>query len=398
MGKSVNLIIVMCMIFGLLLIGIQISDGVNAQPPVTLPVITISSDGSILSSLSPSPIINEGNIYVITENISGYGIDIQCSNLLLLGEGNTLQATAEYNTNSGITIESSGVMVENVSIAAFYVGVDVKGSSNKVTGCIITAYDNGINVEGQSDSITENLISDCGGSGIELSNSLNNVNYNTINCPDGVCVTVDNGSNNNTISGNLLNSGTFDIWMFGNSNNVTSNTITGGADSIDLWNSAGSNIFCKNDIINNYEGVGLDEQSNAFYLNNFVNNTYDVRLHILSDPYAPYSMNIFDNGSIGNYWGDYTSKYPNAKEIDNTGIFNTPYVIDGNITDSYPLTTSYNVGNTGKEISTLSSPNPTSTPRIPEFPTLILIFPFLLLATLLGAVIIKRKQLVGWIV
>lgn len=73
-------------------------------------------------------------------------------------------------------------------------------------------------------------------------------------------------------------------------------------------------------------------------------------------------------------------------------------MIDGNITDSYPLTTSYNVGNTGKEISTLSSPNPTSTPRIPEFPTLILIFPFLLLATLLGAVIIKRKQLVGWIV
>ena len=170
---------------------------VYAQPPVTLPVITISSDGSILSSLSPSPIINEGNIYVITENISGYGIDIQCSNLLLLGEGNTLQATAEYNTNSGITIESNGVMVENVSIAAFYVGVDVKGSSDKVTGCIISAYDNGINVGGQSDSITENLISGCGGSGIELTNSLNDVNYNTINCPDGVCVTVDKGSNNN---------------------------------------------------------------------------------------------------------------------------------------------------------------------------------------------------------
>ena len=215
---------------------------------------------------SSSPIINEGNIYVITENINGYGIDIQCSNLLLLGQGNTLQATTEYNTNSGITIESSGVMVENVSIAAFYVGVDIKGASNKVTGCNITAYDNGINVEGQSDSITQNLISGCGSSGIELSNSMNNVNYNTLNCPDGVCVTIDNGSSNNVLSGNLLTSGTFVFWIFGNSNNVTSNTITGGGDGIDLWNPAESNIFCKNDIINNYEGVELDDNSIRFIL------------------------------------------------------------------------------------------------------------------------------------
>jgi parallel beta-helix repeat protein len=362
---------------------------VYAQPPVTLPVITISSNGSIQSSLSPSPIVNEGNMYIINENISGYGRDVQCNNILLLGEGNTLQATAEYNTNSGITIETNGVTVENVSIAAFYVGIDVKGLSDKVTGCIITAYDNGINVEGQSNLITENRISNCGGAGIELSGSNNTVDANTID-PNGVGIYIDSVSNSNIVSRNLLSSNTFDIWMFGSSNNVTLNTITGGGDGVDFWNPAKSNIFCKNDIINNYEGIELDEQPNAFYLNNLTNNTYDVRLHILSDPYAPYSMNVFDNGSVGNYWSDYTAKYPAASEMGNTGLYNTPYVIDGNITDNYPLTAQYNVGNIDVPIST---PTPTTTPTVPEFPTSMILTLLVALMTLLSILFVSKRIL-----
>jgi hypothetical protein len=45
-----------------------------------------------------------------------------------------------------------------------------------------------------------------------------------------------------------------------------------------------------------------------------------------------------------------------------------------------------------------NSTSPTPTSAVPEFPTLILIFTFLLLATLLGTVVIKRKQSIGWIV
>lgn len=337
MRKSVSITIVICSVFSLLLISVQVSFYVNAQPPVTFPEITISSDGSIQSSLSPSPIINEGNMYIINENISGYGIDIQRSNIVLLGEGNTLQATAEYNTNSGITIEANGVTVENVSIVRFAVGVDAKGSSNKVTGCNITAGGNGVNVGGQANLITENNISNCAGNGIELTNSANNVTYNTINCP----VMVDKRSNSNVISGNLLVSTTFDIMMYGNNNVVVSNTITGGSLGVIFYDPANANIVTKNDIVNNYEGIGLNKQANSFYLNNFINNTYNVRLHFFGDPYAPYSMNVFDNGSVGNYWSDYTTKYPNAKETGNTGIYNIPYVIDGNITDNYPFNLLY---------------------------------------------------------
>jgi len=51
------------------------------------------------------------------------------------------------------------------------------------------------------------------------------------------------------------------------------------------------------------------------------------------------SPNTWDNGypSGGNYWSDYQTNYPTAAEIDGSGIWNTPYVIDSNNRDNYPL-------------------------------------------------------------
>jgi hypothetical protein len=50
-----------------------------------------------------------------------------------------------------------------------------------------------------------------------------------------------------------------------------------------------------------------------------------------------------DNGSIGNYWSDYLTKYPNASEVGNTGIGDTPYIIDANNVDNFPLMTLFEV-------------------------------------------------------
>jgi nitrous oxidase accessory protein NosD len=381
MGKLASNVIALSAILGLMLILAQVSYLVNAQPPVTLPVITISSDGSIQSSLSPSPIVKEGNTYIINENISGYGLVIQISNILFLGEGYTLQGTAQYNTNSGITIEGNGVSVENVSISEYATGIDVKGSSNTIIGCSISTYINGINVQGQSNLIIKNVISLCGGSGIELSGS------------------------NNTINKNLLIGGT-DIQIYGNQNRVTENTITGnnifdaskfsgGLSSygINFNDPATQNTVEKNSIINNFMGIGLDKQTNLFYLNNFINNTYNVRLHIFADPSAPYSLNVFDNGSLGNYWGDYISKYPYAREIGNSGIYNTPYVINGNITDNYPLTSQLNIGTIPTPTSTPTiAPTslPTPTPAVQEFPWLVIVP--LLLSLFSVAIVVRHRK------
>jgi len=47
--------------------------------------------------------------------------------------------------------------------------------------------------------------------------------------------------------------------------------------------------------------------------------------------------NIWDDGVEGNYWSDYEEKYPNATEIDGSGIWDTPYVMDENNQDNYPI-------------------------------------------------------------
>jgi hypothetical protein len=61
----------------------------------------------------------------------------------------------------------------------------------------------------------------------------------------------------------------------------------------------------------------------------------------------------WDNGAMGNYWSDYSGVDQN-----NDGIGDTPYVIDENNKDSYPLMTAHE-----------SLPSPTPTPTIIVTPT-----------------------------
>lgn len=102
------------------------------------------------------------------------------------------------------------------------------------------------------------------------------------------------------------------------------------------------------------------------------------------------SNNIWDNGSVGNYWSDYESKYPNASEVDSSGIGNTPYVIDQNNTDHYPLLQqAYSSNYTS---TTASTPTATSspTPSIPELSWLAIIP--LLLSMFSVAVILRHRK------
>ena len=48
-------------------------------------------------------------------------------------------------------------------------------------------------------------------------------------------------------------------------------------------------------------------------------------------------INIWDFSNLGNYWDDYIGRYPGAKELDGTGIWDTPYTISSNNVDNYPL-------------------------------------------------------------
>jgi len=73
---------------------------------------------------------------------------------------------------------------------------------------------------------------------------------------------------------------------------------------------------------------------------------------------------------VGNYRSDYLTKYPNAIQVNSSGVWNIPYVIDTNNTDNYPLMVPYAI--------------------IPEFPSIQVTMLFVLLT--LSAVIIYKKK------
>jgi hypothetical protein len=90
-----------------------------------------------------------------------------------------------------------------------------------------------------------------------------------------------------------------------------------------LMSFSNNNEFYRNNITN----LILDDSTNnMFFENNFVSTIFSID-----------GNNLWDNGSVGNYWTDYSTKYPNASEIGSSGMGDTQYVIDANNIDHYPF-------------------------------------------------------------
>jgi hypothetical protein len=123
-------------------------------------------------------------------------------------------------------------------------------------------------------------------------------------------------------------------------NTITESTaqirLSGSSSGIDPNN----NVFFRNNITKIvFMGVKSSVASNIFYKNNML-------LDEDNPPFIPSLVNkhnFWDNGSVGNYWSDYLAKYPNASEIGNTGIGDTPYVIDEDNIDYHPLMCPYDI-------------------------------------------------------
>jgi len=125
------------------------------------------------------------------------------------------------------------------------------------------------------------------------------------------------------------------IWLFNSSNNIILNNIVNG-NQYGIWIFYSlNNTLANNTVTTNHYGIGLEDSfSNLIYNNKFINERQKVVLR---------SANFWDNGypSGGNYWSDYTGvdfkSGPNQDEPGSDGIGDTPYIIDENNTDRYPL-------------------------------------------------------------
>ena len=102
-----------------------------------------------------------------------------------------------------------------------------------------------------------------------------------------------------------------------------------------------------------------------------------------------------------NYWSDYFTKYPNATEIDSTGIGNTPYVFYSYVNSASGLSSSPLYDNHPQikpvSISIFTSNAPIASANqissvIPEFPLAIIALAVVLIANTLVVFEYKKRR------
>ena len=212
------------------------------------------------------------------------------------------------------------IQCDNVSVSGFkllygYAGItvdEVKFCS--ISGNRIAGNQHGILLVGTSFSnVTENYFEQIGlSSAIQLSYS----NYNLVagnyidNCTEGI-----------------------QIWQYSTNNTVMENTITNCDDVAIRLQYADNNIIARNDVSNSGTGTSIYvANNNTITRNNYINNIE----HFPSREWEWYAKTFGYNGSQNiinqNYFSDY-----NGTDTDGDGIGNTPYIINENNQDNYPL-------------------------------------------------------------
>jgi nitrous oxidase accessory protein len=244
--------------------------------------------------------------------------------------------------------------VDNVTICAFtirdgYQAIELRGNYAYIVNCTITNNTSGIWTVGAWDSTF-------GGNTIEG-------NIITDNVLDGISLE----TNNDTVYNNFITGNRGGIGLssdLGTNNDTIYNNIIAGNDvGISLFNTSGVVIW-GNTIENNQKGCQFAFASNTrIFYNNFLNNTVQVGS---ADQSTPIGQCDWDNGypSGGNYWSNY-----NGTDADGDGIGDSPFIIDADNVDRYPLMMEY---------------------VIPEYP-ISLIFFLLMIATLLASSAWKKK-------
>jgi parallel beta-helix repeat protein len=375
---------------------LSISSTMQVQSVEASATIYIRADGSIeppTAELSS----NDNTTYSMTANLND-SIVIEKDNIVLDGAGHAIQGSGggngiEMAGRNNVTIKNvevrgfyQGIMIYNSSrnnnvfnvraISNSYAGIRVDSSTNNnVTGNTVTGGDEGIELSGDGGNnlvvrndiegnefygvnlisasnnfVRSNNISDCGWHGIILwMSSCNNVivENNVTECKLGIELSY--SSNNNTVSNNCF----------------SMNRIVGIAigfripESGPEWGGAADNHIIENNVTRNNLGIELIySKNNTIIHNNVEENNSSVTI------IGSY-LNMWDDAATGNHWSDY-----NGTDANHDDVGDTPYVIDANNIDHYPLTVQYVI------------------PELPSF----LILPLFFTATLLVIVVCRRKR------
>ena len=305
---------------------------------IGMPVIDANGSGSAIT-LSVDAITLEG----FTATKSGYldaGITVTSNN-------NSITSNDVTNSNDGIDLSSScNNTIEGNTVTNNDGGIDLSYSHNNIiTGNDITNSKWGFDFYNSNNNTISNNNVNKNDYGMYLySSKSNNIIGNTV-CYNNNSGIFASSSNSNTISGNNVDNNDNAIYLsYSRNNAITGNDVTNSKyRGICLSSSSNSNNITNNNVNNNDDGIYLYSSSNnEIYLNDFINNADNVNSSDstniwYSTEWLTYTYNdsIYKN-YLGNYWGDYKEKYPDAEEIEGYGLWDTPYSIEGD-KDNYPL-------------------------------------------------------------
>lgn len=318
---ALTLTFIWALLFSTLVTG-QFSRFGSAQ--VNGPII-VTADGDV--EPSTAPIQRVGDVYTLTNDIgvvnydySTIGINVFKDNIVIDGANFTLYAkytnNADGNHYTGIDLGlRDNVEVRNLEIRGFERGISVHG-----------LY---YGEEGDRHAYCDNITI--------ANNNITNCKYGIITrtCCRNVTIYENNLSKNDyglevaSTWGSIISGNYFAENRFG------ANVVL-----------CSGNRIIENSFVENTEGAVRLSQAinNTFCHNNFINNSLFGSCQISNPWIAAYSVgenNIWDNGSIGNYWNDFKQRFPNASEVFGKGLWNTPYFINEENIDQYPLVAPY---------------------------------------------------------